>query len=465
MRQPDKRTSTAGPQGEIGYVVMGFPRLSETFISNEVLQLESLGARLRVFAVKRGGGDRVHESVSRIRAPIVYLPPMSSLSGTRLRGWLRENFPRVRGAHARLLRRRPAAYLATLVSAIAMCWRYRVSPFAPPRKVFIKEFLQAGEIAQRVIESGAVTRLHGHFCHGAATITWFASRLAGVPFSFTAHAKDIYQLDQNPGDLLARKIAAASFVATCTDANRAYLSARHPHAPAVHTVYHGLDTDYFAPQAAFAPGASSPVILAVGRFVEKKGFRYLIEACASLRDAGFVFRCLLVGEDGDELPAIRALIARLDLVAIVALQGPVIHTELRRLYSSAAVFALPCLVAGDGDRDGIPNVLAEAMSMELAVVTTGVSGIPELVESGVNGVIVPERDVQSLAAAIAPLIADPERRRTLGRAARATICQVFDSRHTTVALKRLFDSAMGGGDVRCVHPPSPARALTEETCA
>lgn len=448
---------------EIGFVVMGFPRISETFISNEILQLESLGARLRVFAIKRGDEDRKHESVDRIRAPIEYLPRASSLSGTGAFRWLRENLPRFRHAHGRVLRARPLAYLATLASALSMSLRYRKSRLAAPRKVFIKEFLQAGFIADQVLRAGTVAHLHGHFCHGATTITWFASRMSGVPFSFTAHAKDIYQADQNPGDLLARKLDAARFVSTCTDANRRHLAERFPHAKPVHTIYHGLDTGYFAPahdgHAPHDPKDAEPLVLAVGRFVEKKGLRYLITALAQLQATGRGFRAVLVGEDGGEAPLLREMIEQAGLGGRVSLQGPMDHRALRALYSQAAVFALPCLVAADGDRDGIPNVIAEAMAMGIAIVTTDVSGIPEIVRDGHNGVLVPERDAPALAMALEKLLADPDRRRAIGAAARATICDCFDSSVTTRALLQLFEREMSKSpEYRCTAIPVAADA-------
>ena len=344
--------------GEIGYVVMGFPRISETFISNEILQLEALGARLHVFAVKPGDMEQVHASVRQIRAPVEYLPRATSLSGTPFRAWLRENLPRFRAAHGRVLRQHPLRWLATLAQALGMSLRYR-KDWATPRKVFIKEFLQAGVIADRVLAGGRIAHLHGHFCHGATNITWFAARMAGVPFSFTAHAKDIYQQDQNPGDLLGRKLDAARFVAICTDANRRHLAERFPERRRVHTIYHGLDTAYFAPSgrccdAHDAPAArdgaeAAPLVLAIGRFVEKKGMRYLVEALGTLRARGVRFRAVLVGEDGGEAATLRESIAGLGLGACVQLQGPMDHARLRALYQSASLFALPCLVAADGD--------------------------------------------------------------------------------------------------------------------
>jgi glycosyltransferase involved in cell wall biosynthesis len=150
--------------------------------------------------------------------------------------------------------------------------------------VYIKEFLQAGHIAAQALHAAATCRhLHGHFCHGVATITWFASQLSGIPFSFTAHAKDIYQAELNPGRLLERKLGAARFVATCTCANAEVLQGRHPRPCDVHAIYHGLDTDWFSPSPVPRPAEPVPVLLAVGRFVEKKGFDQLIEACARLQ--------------------------------------------------------------------------------------------------------------------------------------------------------------------------------------
>ena len=362
-----------------------------------------------------------------------------------------------------MLRARPAAYLATLGSALAMCLRYRKSRLDPPRKVFIKEFLQAGFIADQVLRARTIAHLHGHFCHGATTITWFASRMSGVPFSFTAHAKDIYQADQNPGDLLARKLDAARFVSTCTDANRRHLAARFPSAKPVHTIYHGLDTGYFAPAAAEVGATSreddAPLVLAVGRFVEKKGLRYLITALTRLHASGRRFRAVLVGEDGGEAALLRRMIEDGGLAGNVALQGPMDHRALRALYSQAAVFALPCLVAADGDRDGIPNVIAEAMAMGIPIVTTDVSGIPELVRDGHNGVLVPERDAAALAQALETLLDDPARRQAIGAAARATICDCFDSSVTTRALLQLFEREMSRSpEYRCTSVPVAADA-------
>lgn len=310
-----------------------------------------------------------------------------------------------------------------------------------PRKVYLKEFLQAGAIALQILQLGRVRHLHGHFCHGATTITWFVSMLTSIPFSFTAHAKDLYLDELNPGDLLPRKLAAAAFATTCTAANHAHLMRIAEPGARVRLVYHGLDLDYFRPRPG-QPG-DVPTILSVGRFVEKKGFQFLVEACARLRKAGLRFRCLLVGDRGDQSERIRQLIRKLNLGESVFIREAVTQDKLRDLYAQASVFALPCQVVASGDRDGIPNTLAEAMAMAIPVVSTAVSGIPELIDDGIQGLLVPPGDSAALASALQRVLSDRAFRDALGTAGRAKVCAMFDSRRTIRELQELFADALG----------------------
>ena len=424
----------------IAYILKGFPRLSETFIANEIYLLEMLGLRLELFSVKRGETDKVHNVVKRIRSPLHYLPQTPSVSGHTLLSWLVRHAGQFLPAHAQLLKRRPGAYAKTLASALAMAWRYRAKRFGF-RKSIIKEFLQAGHIAAHVAATDDIQHLHGHFCHGATTITWFVSQLTGLPFSFTAHAKDIYQEQLNPGELLQRKLAAAQFITTCTHANYEYLKQLCLQSHKIHAIYHGLDTQSFAPLSASAfktDTAHTPLILSVGRFVAKKGFLDLIDACAKLKTQGYRFRCLIVGERGDQYGLVRQRIEHLGLQNTVELQNAITQDELKTVYAQTTVFALPCQILADGDRDGIPNVLVEAMAMGIPVVSTPISGIPELVENGVNGLLTPQRDSQALALAIAKLLDDSALRSQLGCAARAKVCREFDAWETTKKLRDLF---------------------------
>lgn len=446
----------------VAYVMNGFPRLSETFIAHEIHQLERLGLALRLFVVKREDEPAVHPVVAAIQAPLVHLPPVGSLSGTPLLAWLRRNAGAYAAAHGRLLRAHPWRWLSTAALALGHALAHRTRDAAGRqrlRKVYVKEFLQAGHVADAVRRAGDVDHLHGHFCHGVATITWFAARLAGLPFSFTAHAKDLYQAELNPGRLLERKLAAARFVVTCTCANAQVLRARHPRPGEVHTVYHGLDTDWFSPRPRAGAPVAAPLLLAVGRHVEKKGFDTLLDACAQLQARGLDFRCWIVGENGSATAALQAQIRQQGLGERVQLHGPLPQDRLRELYRQAHAFALPCQVMADGDRDGFPNVLAEAMAMGVPVVSTRISGIPEMIDDGLHGLLVEPRDAAALAAALEQLLVDPGLHLRLAVAARARICERFDSRRTTEALHTLFSSQLRpAGQGRLAAPTQGAEA-------
>ena len=429
------------PAGTVGYILKGFPRLSESFISNEIRLLERNGLRMHVFAIKTGD-ELGEQALAEISTPVTYLPPMTSLSGSSPFSWFARNLPPYAGSCIRLLLVRPLSFQRTLTQAIRMSSDYRDAKTGTRRYVFLKEFLQAAYIADKASGARNIAHLHGHFCHGATTVTRFVGMLLGKPFSFTAHAKDIYEQKLNPGDLLDRKFDSARFAVTCTAANHEHLRSRGIDCSNLHTIYHGLDTSLFSPVDSDATNAA-PIILAVGRYVEKKGFLDLIAACAQLQRRGVSFEARIVGEEGDAGPAMRNLIERHGLQNVITLTPPAPQHELRDIYARATVFALPCRIADSGDRDGIPNVLAEAMAMELPVVTTDVSGIPELVHHKRTGLLVKPGDPDGLAVALEDiLMARPETRAALGRAARAIIKERFDSQTTTLSLKALFDQAL-----------------------
>lgn len=436
------RAVAEAPNGRVGYVVKGYPRLSESFISNEIRILKTFGLPIEIYAIKKGD-SLAAQALEDDERRLNYLPATTSLSNTPFAFWLARNAPTHLRAMAIVFLQRPRAFLATLGQAIAMGRRYRRAGTAF-RKVFVKEFMQGAWIARGVMKAGDIRHLHGHFCHGAATVTWFASRLAGATFSFTAHAKDIYEAEQNPGDLLARKIAAARFVVTCTGANHEHLmgcgckSAR----ARLHTIYHGLDVAAFAPRPLAPMDDERPLVLAVGRHVAKKGFNVLIDACALLKARGAPFRCQIVGESGEATETLRAQIEELNLQADVTLEPPMPQDQLRARYAEATIFAMPCVVAASGDRDGIPNVLAEAMAMEIPVVSTPISGIAEIVVHDENGLLATPGDARALGRAIERLLGDAVLRRRLGVAARETIVEKFDSSKTTRRLFDLFEAAL-----------------------
>jgi glycosyltransferase involved in cell wall biosynthesis len=430
----------------VGYVMMAYARVDDAFITNEIYLLERMGLKLHVFSVKQPVDNaRRHASVEQIQATVTSLPDLTT---SRNRRALWRHVRAYWKSHLALLLRRPLRYLGTMSYALGLHFRYRV-PLRGKRvteEQFLVDFLRAGPVALHVVERPWIRHLHGHFCHASTTVTMMASRLAGVSYSFTAHAKDMYLAKFNPGDLLQQKAKGAEFVVTCTEQNRAHMQRLCPDVTSLHRIYHGIDTAVFTPRAPRpTPNGHLPRILAVGRFVETKGFPYLVRACRLLREQGYAFRCDIIGRTDKDSELVRQLIAEGRLEANVFVTDALTHDEIKRLYEESAILCAPCIVARDGDRDGIPNVLVEAMAMGLPVVSTPVSAIPELVQDGTNGLLVPQRDVEALAAALARLIDDPALRARLGDAGRETVRDAFDAERTTTQLKDLFASCLNGG--------------------
>ncbi len=401
----------------VAYLLKRFPRLSETFILHEILELERQGVDLCIFSVLNPGEEMAHADVASVRAAVRYLPV------GRLGAW-----PFLH-AHLRLLCRDPRRYLATATQALR--WRNRAAA---------KHFVRAGWLAL-ALERAGVTHLHAHFAHGPAATAYFVHLLTDLPYSITAHAKDIYT---SPPNLLAIKMRAARFVVTCTEYNRDYLAGvAGGDAGHIHRIYHGLDLRKFS-LTGHSPDSDRsgdiPVILAVGRLVEKKGFSYLIEATRLLIDGGHDVRLRIIG-GGELRDALQSQIDAAGLQERVTLLGARPQEELIGLYREATVFALPSIVLENGDRDGIPNVLVEAMRLGLPVVSTAVSGIPELVKDGETGLLVPPRDTVALSSALARLLTDADLRTRLTAQAAQHVTAAFDLAANAARLRALFEEA------------------------
>jgi glycosyltransferase involved in cell wall biosynthesis len=438
----DRFTARRRERTAVAYVLKAYPRLSETYIHSEIYRLEKLGLRLRLYAIKPPESTENamrHPVVDRIRAVPVYLPPVTSVSSVSLAAWLRANLRPFLAPLARVTRRWPLGLARAGAAALAQSVRARDRALAPPRKVYLKELLQAVALSDHLREFRDVRHLHAHYAHGSTTVAWFASLITGIPFSFTAHAKDVYSDELNPAGLLRRKLTTARFAVTCTGAGAEHLRAIAAQAR-VHVVYHGLNDD-LARLAERAPRNGSRNgsvrLLGVGRLVEKKGFDVLVEACAELRRRDIPFAATIAGPDGPHGPAIRELIAEHGLEEAFRLAGPLSQRELFDEYTRADALCLPCRVVGS-DRDGIPNVLVEAMACGTPVVTTGISGIPELVSDGINGLLVEPDDSAALASAITRLGSDRRSAERLGSAGRATVRERFDGDRLAGRLAELF---------------------------
>ena len=428
---------------ELAYLLKGYPRRSETFIASEIHRLEQLGVEVRLFVLKEADEDGHHPVVDRIHAVPRYLPDATSLREAPFPAWLRTNLPRFRPALARVARRHPGGLARAAAAAAAQSIRARRSFWSAPRKLYVKELLRATALADALLDEPEIRHLHAHFAHGTTTVAWLASTITGIPFSFTGHAKDIYAPSLNPAGLLRRKLDAARFAITCTEANRRHLAGIAPSA-AVHRLYHGLNADFtrLVAENGHAPRREGRLrILAVGRLVPKKGFDVLVRACAAVAAEWDDVELVLAGESGEQEADLHALVDELDLGGRVRFRGALGQSELFAEYRRASVLCAPSRVLSDGDRDGIPNVLVEAMACGLPVVATGISGIPELVEDGVNGLLVAPDDADALAAAILRVAGDRALAARLGAAGRVTVAERFDGDRLAADLLRLFAGA------------------------
>jgi glycosyltransferase involved in cell wall biosynthesis len=441
------RTHPGGTEGTVAYVLKGYPRLSETFVASEIHRVEQAGVPLRLYVLKpveeHERGTR-HPIFDRIRARPDYLPGTTSLSGISRFRWLRDNLPAFWPALRRVVRRRPAGFARAVGASLLDGLRARTVWWAPPRKVFLRDLLLGIALADRLLDAPDVRHLHAHFAHGTTTVTWYASRIAGVPFSFTGHARDIYIEELNPGGLLERKLRAARFVVTCTEANREHLK-RIANGVPVHRIYHGLNADF---TRLLEHDGAAPVrnghfrVLAVGRLVAKKGLDVFVEACGLLEREGVPLEAVIVGHpaplEPEVGPELTARIESLGLAGCVRLVDSMPQPELYEEYRRATAFCLPCRVVDTGDRDGIPNVMVEAMACGVPVVSTNVSGIPELVTDGSNGLLVPPEDPDAIARALLRLHRDPALAGRLGAEGVGTVRDRFDGDRLAGDLAALF---------------------------
>ena len=421
----------------IGFLLKTYPKLSETFILNEILELERQGLNLHIFSLRQRKDKRVHPGVEQVKASVTYIPTVLPTFDTAQETELIE-------AHVELFQQDSETYMQAL--------EFYLSRQEDRR---LHEFLQGGYLALQLQRLG-ITHLHAHFANIPTATAEIAQVFFQVPYSITAHAKDIYLSD---AAALDRRMSKAEFVLTCTDFNRQYLSDLSTSRTPIHLAYHGLDLDRFQPNPA-APKDAVPLILSVGRFCEKKGFPYLFKACQILKQVGLSFQCAIAGW-GELEPQFRQQIAELGLEDTVTLVGKLTQEKLVKYYERASLFVLPCLVTDDGDRDGIPNVLLEAMAMELPVISTDISGISELVQSGHNGVLVSEKDEVAIAQALEALLRQPRLRAQLGQRGRTTVIEKFGLMQNVGQVKDwLLEAVQNPQTNPAVALSTPARSET-----
>ncbi len=381
------------PARRVAFVLKGYPRLSETFIAQEILALEQRGLGILIVSLRHPTDRAIHPVHQAIRADRLYLPEYLYQEPSRVwRGWRRA--------------RRQPGYRRALRVWLADLWR-------DPTPNRVRRFGQALVLAAELPRD--VSHLHAHFLHTPASVARYAALIAGLDWTVSAHAKDIWT---TPDWEKRAKLGDASWAVTCTAAGHAHLASLAPQPERVALCYHGLDLERFSPPPPRPLGGDgsdphSPVVLlSVGRAVPKKGYDDLLAALALL-PADLAWRFVHIG-GGSLAATLRELAERLGLAPRIEWRGALAQPEVLDAYRRADLFVLAAKVTEDGDRDGLPNVLMEAQSQRLACVATDVSGIPELIESGATGLLVPPGDPPALARALARLIRDPVRRAALG---------------------------------------------------
>jgi colanic acid/amylovoran biosynthesis glycosyltransferase len=393
---------------KVGYVLKHYPRYSETFIVNEIIAHEAAGLEIEIFALRPVQETHFQDILGQVKAPVRHIPERAKNASAF--------WSLIGKARAGL----PGAWQAV----------------GDMEAADDRDITQALHIALACQKNG-IDHLHAHFGTAATAVARLAAALAGISYSFTAHAKDIYCNYEEPQQL-DLKMRDAAAVVTVSDYNVSYLREHFGRlANRVTRIYNGIDLT----RLAYALPVGGNDILAVGRLVEKKGFQVLIEAVHVMRKSDRPVRCRIIGA-GEEADALAAQIGARDLDGSVELMGPRPQAEVIAAMRQAGALACPCVVGPDGNRDGLPTVLLEAMALGTPCVATGVTGIPELVRDGETGLCVPEGDPDALAQALGRMLDDKPLRARVSRAGRALVEREFDRTINAARLREVFDAAI-----------------------
>ncbi len=395
-----------------------FPKITETFILYEMIEHENQGIAIELYPLLREQQPVSHPEVERFIHRARFLPFIS--------------WPIVR-ANLHYMIRRPRAYFAILTEVLGGTFG-SANFFFGAIGVLPKSVRFAYEM-----EKAGVTHVHAHFATHPAVSAFIIHRLTGIPYSFTAHGSDLHVERR----MLEQKIQAAAFVVTISSYNK-NLMIEECHTPVrdkIHVIHCGVDLDFFSPREKRLE-AKPLQILCVASFEDVKGHEYLVSACRLLKERGIDFKCHFVG-DGPIRDQVEAQIRDSQLNDRIIVHGPLPRTEIIKLLEACDIFALPSVPTKGGKREGIPVVIMEAMACCLPIVSSQLSGIPELVDHEVSGILVPPRDVDGLANALQRLGADSGLRQRMGNAGREKVLREFNLRTNAADLAKLFLTTSG----------------------
>lgn len=420
-RRPARQQGIAvSVKPHIVVLLKGYPRLSETFIAQELLGLEKAGFKLSLVSLRHPTDKKRHPVHDEIKAPVLYLPE-----------YLHEEPVRVLKGLAK------AAINPRFWALMPQFFGDLLRDFSRNR---VRRLGQAAVLAAEFPEGG--NWLHAHFIHTPASVAAYASALTEIPYTCSAHAKDIWTSADRE---LADKLVGARWTVTCTASGFEHLKHLAGSRGTVHLSYHGLDLSRFSAFEGIRPlrdglDAGDPLrIISVGRAVPKKGYDVLLDALGQLGPE-IHWRFVHIG-GGSELEKLKAKAVALGISQHITWKGAMDQIEVLEHYRNSDLFALACRITADGDRDGLPNVLVEASSQGLACLSTAISGVPELITDGENGFLVPPDDPAKLAKALEFSIRNPALRLAYGAAAAAKVRSDFDYHESIRQLTGLFEQA------------------------
>jgi len=405
----------------VAYIVSLFPKLSETFILREMIGLEALGHRITVVSLKRDVEPVVHKEALAFQDRTVHPGPAAAIGAASLATALRH----------------PIA-VGRIVGRIALSHTLGGRGFHPVEMIKAMLLVPVALQISRRLRAEEIEHVHAHWASYPALVAWIVHRIAGIPYSVTAHAHDLFL----PNPMLPDKVEESAFFATISEFNRALLIQECGPAvlPKIRLIRCGIPLREF-PFGAPPPASDEPShVVSVGRLVDYKGFDDLIRACWLLRDGGAPVRLTIVG-DGPERGNLELLVGTLNAEGMVTFAGSRRQEEVRGIMRNADLFALACVKGKDGQQDGIPIVLMEAMALGVPVISTKLSGIPELVKDGQTGLLARPGDPEHLASAMGRLLQDEALARTLSRDARKWVEVEFNlDRWVTQLSKALAES-------------------------
>lgn len=391
---------------KIAYVVKRYPRYSETFIVNEILAHEKSGLDIDICSIKTSNDTHFQNIISDIKANVYYLNNNNRIKADDL------------------------LELQYKLDSMFPGFLKDINAF----KLYDSEELYSGmKLAEHIHKNGN-NHIHAHFATSASAVARIASYITAVPYTLTAHAKDIYHEDNDYEDL-DQKLGDSQSVITVSNYNKEYLTRTFPnYSDKIYRVYNGLNLKQFKYKS---PTNRKPVLLAIGRLVEKKGFSDLISACSMLSKNEVEYECQIVGE-GDLKEQLIEQINSNNLQSKIKLIGPLPQNKIKRLIQNASIFVAPCIVGKDGNRDGLPTVLLESMALGTPCISTNVTGIPEVIENKKTGLIVPQNRADLLASAIIKFLEDKDLRVQVSLRARKLIEKNFDIVKNTITVRDIF---------------------------